>query len=329
MSPAAVPSADAVPVPHAGRPEADERRDLAATLIEPVEGHATSSAEELPEVAPQPVQRQVRTIHKTKPTRRLAPGDLICGICGEGNVPTRKFCSRCGESLDHAEEVDPTWLQRVVRFFRNRRKHPAGTRPGQKGTARHRKWRMSVGVRRLRTAMGIIVILLTLVYLAFPPVRRSVNSAVQEIFQEVRPSLKPVRPTSITANDPSFTTPQHPIENITDQFSNTYWVSPTTQSKLPSFTVTFGGDYIISDLILHSGASDDYVNHGRPQILKLTFSDSQTVLLNPTDTPDGQTLKTNKADLVRSVVIEVEDIYLPQNHTQDVAISEIEFFALE
>lgn len=322
------PGAPKPPPPPPGPAVTDERSELAATLVQPVQGAATS-ADEPPEVAPQPVQHRVRAIVKTGPSRRLEPGDLICGVCGEGNVPTRRFCSRCGESLADAEAVRPGWWHRVLRFFRRRKQHQAGTRPGQKGTASHRKWRISVGLRRLRAVAGIFVLLLLLLYAAYAPFRTAVNSATTEIFQDVRPSLKPVHPVSVKAADPAFDTPPHPIADLTDQFTNTYWASPWSEQTRPTFTVEFGDDYVISDIILHSGASDDFVDHGRPSILKLTFSNNESVILNPVDAPDEQTLQTHKADLVHSVVIEVTDIYEPQNGQSDVAISEMEFFAFE
>ncbi|WP_370941869.1 hypothetical protein AB5J62_22445 [Amycolatopsis sp. cg5] len=309
-------------------PVPESRTELAATLIQPIEGRATIE-EQPPEVLPQPVQRRVRAIVKTKPSRRLEPGDLICGACGEGNAATRRFCGRCGESLADAEIVLPTWGQRVKLWFRGRRRHQAGTRPGQKGTPEHRKWRFSVGLRRIRASIGVVMILLMLLYAAYPPFRTALNSAAKEIYQDVRPSLKPVRPVSVTASDPRFETAPHVAANLTDQYTDTYWAAPWSEQRRPAFTVRFGGDYIISDIIVYAGASGDFVNNGRPSILKLTFSNNETVLLTPQDTADNQTLKVTKADLVNSVLVEVEDIYVPQNGKSDVAISEIEFFALE
>ena len=65
----------------------------------------------------------------------LNPGDLVCGSCGAGNKPTRKFCRRCGNDLAEAEVAKIPWWRRV---FRRRPKEAAkvGTRPGSKsGTA--------------------------------------------------------------------------------------------------------------------------------------------------------------------------------------------------
>ncbi|WP_127573060.1 zinc ribbon domain-containing protein [Georgenia faecalis] len=58
-----------------------------------------------------------------------APGDLICGSCAAGNVPTRKFCRRCGASLaDAPVQAQRSWWRRMLRP--DRRPGPAaGTRP--------------------------------------------------------------------------------------------------------------------------------------------------------------------------------------------------------
>ena len=52
------------------------------------------------------------------------PGDLICGQCGVGNGPTRKFCRSCGAPLAEAVVVHIPWWRRLFR------RHPkTGTEP--------------------------------------------------------------------------------------------------------------------------------------------------------------------------------------------------------
>ncbi len=35
-------------------------------------------------------------VAKQAPSRKINPGDLVCGVCGEGNDPERNYCRRCG-----------------------------------------------------------------------------------------------------------------------------------------------------------------------------------------------------------------------------------------
>ena len=45
--------------------------------------------------------------------RIVNPGDLVCGQCGEGNDPSRRFCRRCGASLAAGDGIRPLpWYQR-------------------------------------------------------------------------------------------------------------------------------------------------------------------------------------------------------------------------
>jgi len=71
-------------------------------------------------VAPTEQAPKQRSFHGTlPPSRKLRPGDKICGDCGEGNNANRRFCSRCGASLDEAAVVRTKWWRKLL--------HAAGT----------------------------------------------------------------------------------------------------------------------------------------------------------------------------------------------------------
>jgi hypothetical protein len=73
------------------------------------------------------VKRKPPKVQPGKPTRTPQKGDLICGECGEANVPGRKFCSRCGTSLAAAVVVKIPWWKRM--FRRKPKSAMAGERP--------------------------------------------------------------------------------------------------------------------------------------------------------------------------------------------------------
>ena len=60
---------------------------------------------------PTKAKRPPRPAPKQKaPDQSIKAGDLVCGQCGQGNDPGRKFCRKCGNSLAEAvPPVAPTW----------------------------------------------------------------------------------------------------------------------------------------------------------------------------------------------------------------------------
>jgi hypothetical protein len=298
--------------------------DLVAALVTPVSGRATNTlTDEPPELPPQAPQQKVRAIVKTKPTRRLEIGDLVCASCGEGNLPVRNFCSRCGEPLADAGVVKPVWWRRLLR--RRRKRLAAGTRPGEKGTRQHQRWRFGRNLRRFRTIAITVVVVLGLVYAFYPPFQATVRDNVAVLFHDIEPSLQPVHPVKVTATE--FVA-GHPPANVADEYTDTYWDAPWDGSTEVSLTFTFGQHAIMRSIILRSGALNDFVQHGRPSILRLTYSNGQTATLTPNDTSDPQTLALSNSTLINSVTIRIADIYDGQD-AKDVAISEIEFYALK
>jgi hypothetical protein len=309
--------------------EAATRAELAAALVNPVEGTAVMPDYDTPELPPQPVLKKVRPIVKTKPTRRLEPGDLVCAACGEGNAPTRKFCSRCGESLAEAGVVTAVWWRRFFRWVAAKLRGPplpAGTRPGQKGTREHRRGRVRAVLRKFRVVLCAILLVVGLIYAFYAPFRSAVYDDTASLFHKVEPGYQPVQPVRVTAN---VQTPLYPATAAADQYTNTYWLAKWSESRIPTITFKFGSSVLLRKLILLSGAAGYFVQHGRPSILKLTFSNGGTQILTPEDTSAQQTLTLSNTEFVNSVTVQVADIYPGVGNTQDVAITEMQWFQLK
>jgi hypothetical protein len=102
-------------------------------------------------------------------SRRIVPGDLICGECGESNAPARNFCSRCGTSLRDAVVAGTPWWRRIVPT-RKRKAMEAGNRPwkNKHGTEKSRTtiasatWRIK---RRPLLALGVLAVAVVVVLL--------------------------------------------------------------------------------------------------------------------------------------------------------------------
>lgn len=298
---------------------------LVAALAQPVSGVAEARAEQPPELAPAPVIKKTRAVVKTKPTRRLEPEDLVCAVCGEGNAPTRNFCSRCGEGLADAGVVRLAWWRRL--FKRRVKRFPLGTRPGQKGTTEHRAWLTKLSLRRLRSILVTLALFFGLVFMLSPGLRATVFENVRALFHKVAPTLDPIRPTTVTSN---VALPGHSPKLLTDTYADTYWAAQYVGSGggTPKLTFRFDESYLLRSLIIHSGAADAFAADGRPSILRITYNTGQTENVLPKDSSGGQTLDLRNTTLVTSVTIEVVNVYTGTDRAT-VAISEIEFFALK
>ncbi|MFD4636425.1 hypothetical protein ACFWN2_03860 [Lentzea sp. NPDC058436] len=308
--------------PPAGEDRSRPDADLVASLAKPVEGRAEARDEATPELLPAPAVRKTRAIVRTKPSRRLEPDDLVCAVCGEGNSPSRHFCSRCGESLADAGVVRLVWWRRL--FRRRTKRYALGTRPGAKGTRSHRSWVVKMTFRRVRATLVLVGLLLTLVYALYPPFRTTIIDNTRALYRKVVPTLDPVRPSTVS----SLTAlPDHDPKLLVDTYNDTYWMSELGGGK-PKITVRFDESFLLRAVIIHSGAHQNFSENGRPSILRLTYNTGKSENVLPVDTRGSQTLELKNATLVTSVTIEVVDVY-SGTERQTVAISELEFFALK
>lgn len=334
--------------PVAAKPASVTLPDAAAPATappaRPSEADGTS-----PERAPQVVRKQAPAIKKTPPTRRLRPGDLICGQCGEGNPPSRKFCSRCGHSLLEAEPVKTPWW-RKLKVSRGPRvvvtepgpdadgpgggsgsgkpslHRPAGLRPPGGPDAKHALRKV---YRRTRVVLGVLVLLGIAFYGAYPPFRSLVNGKVSSVkgsvTKHIDQTYTPAHAVSWTAN---LHERGHPGYLAIDGYSNTYWLAPFNGSDSPTLTLRFTHPVTLKKMILYSGASGHYLAHGRPSLLVLLFSNQESFTITPQDTPKQQTFSINNALEVKSVSIAINQTYPGNDPKPDAAISDIELFGI-
>lgn len=279
---------------------------------------------------------------KTAPSRRLQPGDLICGVCGEGNPSTRRFCSRCGSSLVEAVRVKESWWRRLLRKLTPRRgpkvvKISASAAVQKDGTPSTTHYKPGIDLKQamrriLRTARRILSVLILiggLIYGVYPPFRHTANNWVvsvkNRISNDFNTSLSPIHAVSVTAN---VTSPGSFPIYAADEGLNTYWLAPWSSSAEPVLTFKFSKHVTLKRMILHSGAGSAFAQHGRPASLRLTFSNGEMMTLIPQDTSTSQTLNIDHADLITSMQIKVTGIDAGSAEPSDVAITEIELFGL-
>ncbi|MEU4569443.1 hypothetical protein [Micromonospora sp. NPDC023956] len=348
-------AADAADAPDGDVPAARPRRALAAPHSSPLVAtggdadgpsarttggtstrpRAGGSADAEPEeVTPQPVRPRTTTVGRRAATRRLEPGDLICGECGEGNPPTRRFCSRCGDSLRTAEVVRRRWWQRLLPR-RGPKVTEAGTRPGTPGGG---SGTGAGGVlqsiyQRANAVAAVVLFALGIAYLIYPPLRERVNAVVLPPVRDARawvdrklnPRFVAARPVEVTGSE---SVPEHGPDLTVDQYRNTHWQVRWDADRPATVTLRFGAEVDLERLIVIAGTAEDYTATHRPAKLHLVWSTNRSDTLTVQDTGEPQTLTLTAAKKVTSVQIQVTDVYRADKGT-DVTVSELEFFARE
>lgn len=279
-------------------------------------------------VAPQAPKTRPPTAKKAAPTRKLRPGDLVCGECGEGNAPTRRFCSRCGNTLEAAVVVKTPWWHRFVPK-RKAKVLAAGERPGQKGVkaqGKGRSWKRLI--RPIRMVVSAFLLLGTIVYGVYSPFREWVNDRVtgakQEVNRVVMPEFEPVSASAATAN---VQLPDHPAPLAVDGFRNTYWSAPPGGAQ-PTLVLTFSEPVDLDRAIVHNGAAENFQSLHRARELHMVFSTDASYDVTLSDTADPQEVDIDNGEGVTSVEIHVMSFY-QSLQGNDVGISEIELFTKE
>ncbi|MGD0556571.1 MAG: zinc ribbon domain-containing protein [Streptosporangiaceae bacterium] len=335
------------PPPPPAPPPADAAVSDLVAPITPPEPRPADAPAKPPERAPQTTRELAAAVTKTKPTRRLRPGDLICGQCGEGNPPVRKFCSRCGNSLLEAEHVRTSWWHRLTRWFRPRPRvvdlsaeddaavaggprHAASEAQLRKAmTAHDPRQALRKFYRRGRIGLGIVLAISVILYGKWGSFRFLVDSRVDSTRNRITGAIDihyvPVHAVTVSAN---LQEPGNPGYDAVDGFLNTYWLARYSAADYPTLTLTFDAPVTLGRMIIYSGASNNYLAHGRPSLIVLVFSNDKSATLTPQDTPKEQVLDIGNAIQVTSMKIEIEGTYPGTSNPADVAISDIELFKL-
>lgn len=311
-------------------PAADEEDDAAKEadakeLVAPVTGRATATQPDA--LVPQEAQKKAPTVRRQPPTRKLEPGDLICGDCGEGNPVTRKFCSRCGASLAEAEKVKTPWWRKLLPR-RGAKVRKSGERSKRRGRGGKSKLGAAVSstFRILRRVVSIVLLLAGIAYGLFAPFRGWVNERAVEAkgtFERIFfPTYAPVSASETPVA--SIALPDHPPNMAVDGASDTFWAAPVGAVE-PNMVVQFGRTVDLAKIIVHNGDGGNFKGTHRAQKLHLVFSSGKTTDVSLQDRPDPQTLEIENGEGVDSVEIHVVSTFKSVSGT-DLTISEFEFF---
>ncbi|MFJ5646121.1 NADase-type glycan-binding domain-containing protein [Streptomyces sp. NPDC093223] len=336
------PTAPTVPLIDVDNRIASEAERLTPFLVAPVPPRSVVDGSDdadgpIPAVAPQPGRaRPIRSDWHTRRQNTLRPGDLICGDCGQGNAPRRRFCARCGESLEEAEVVRRRWWHRL-RLRRGPRQvalsgEGAGQRSPEQEMAqpgeRRRRWLL-----RAQIAGSGAIALSTLGYATYPPLQNYVNHEIKGVRQKAEGILESqydlARPATVTA---SASLSGHGPEQAADQFDNTYWAAGFEDKgdappKSRSLTFHFDRLVTLNQVVVTAGALNDFAAHGRPSMITLSFSNGATMPLSLKDSAKPQKFNLEHAIGFKSVKMRIDEEFPGTKHN-DVALTEVKFLSL-
>lgn len=271
----------------------------------------------------------------TTPDRTIKPGDLVCGQCGEGNDPSRKFCRRCGNSL--AQAVAAKKLPWWKRIFTRSPKQPkaAGQRKGKSARravdgARSAGWRVAWAMAMLRRGLFLLALVGIAVPLAVPSLRNVVIDKGSGAFSSVRrvimPSFHAVRPIEAQATSSA---PDHDPILARDGFNNTYWAEGAEGDGIgQTITFIFDGKVDIDRIVITPGASEPpeaFITQPRPKDLHIVLDNGTSLDVTLKDELDDQGFAVKKGKGVSKVEVTISSVY-KSTQGSDTSISEVEFF---
>ena len=295
-----------------------------------------------PAPADQPAARRPEAVkpgaERSRPSPRPAseatpapnPGDLVCGNCGIGNDPARKFCRRCGQSLATAIVAPRApWYRRIF-GPRPKAKVAAGERPksmrtdGRTGDGIKTGRLLSAGVQVVLLA-GVIGIVTG--YALVPSWRDAVGGFVGSVKEMILPSADQVY-TSGPTSGPG--TKEHPARLAFDR-TLAFWAAPFADGSPPAIEGLFTPPATVAKILVTAGAAgDEYKAFARPRDVTFEFLDaSDTVIASRSyelkDRADPQPFDVGAKGASR-IRLTVRSVFPAEEPRAPVAITEVEFF---
>ena len=234
--------------------------------LQPPDGGKSVTASAPEAQRPQAALRDPK-VTKQAPSRKINPGDLVCGVCGEGNDPQRNYCRRCGSTLAEATVAKTRWYQRR----KSKKVVAAGDRPGQPGRSTSgggagRKARVVRGKFLGRFAdfkriLAILAIVGIGVGFVVPSIRTWVTDTAVDGFDKVKGTVSPEYtniPVDPARDDVAIgrdSGRQRPPTSPTATRSRTGW--PRRRRRPPSVSVGFVEPTDVEHVLVHPGQQED------------------------------------------------------------------------
>jgi hypothetical protein len=292
--------------------------DMAVTKPQPA---AQPEALQPTAMKPAAPKRVTKPIAKTKPTRRLEPGDLICPQCGEGNDPVRKFCSRCGESLAIAETHKVKWWQRIFHRKPKSRDHPS------KASVKPKRGLSATTVAGARKVLTTVAIVAAFAIALVPNFRSWTNDHVVQPARDkwhaiATKDFAPVHPSGALS---TAQTTDNPAGFAIDSAGDTFWVAPASAGEAV-LVLAFDQPVNLDKARIQNGARDQFSAFSRAKDLHLVFDTGKTADVTLKDQPDQQNVTIHNGHGVKAVEIHIASTHSAIGNP-DVALTEIELFS--
>ncbi|MBW3649206.1 MAG: hypothetical protein KY458_01425 [Actinobacteria bacterium] len=267
---------------------------------------------------------------KVKPADKvLKAGDLVCGQCGEGNDPTRKFCRKCGNSLAQAVPAKkvPWWKKLFSR--KSRVSKEAGTRGSKVRAAKEASFKVQIVLNTLRRVLMVLAFLGVAGSFAVPSTRNLImdkgRSALRSAQGLFNPQFDPVNAVAVSA---SSAIPGREAAFANDLHSNTYWAEGSEGDGVgETISFSFENKVDLARVVVYSGAADsseNFLKQPRPKRLHLVFDNDGSADLLLKDQFEPQIFGLKGAKGVSTVNITIAEVYKGQGGS-DTAIAEVEF----
>ncbi len=163
----------------------------------------------------------------------------------------------------------------------------------------------------------------------YPPLRTLVSQQVGHVKQKVagvaENALTPIRPVSVQG--PRTTAADHPPKAAFDTFKNTSWTAPWEENKAPTLAVQLDHPVALRKVIVTNGDARNFAAYIRPAVLKFTYSNEKSDVVQLTDTAGPQQVALRNAVGVSSLKVSVVNVY-PAEGAKLLALSEIELFGI-
>ena len=296
-------------------PTRDSRKSAAPAASGPAASGPTAQAPTAQ--VPQAAKARPK-VQKQAPSRKINPGDLICGRCGEGNPDTRKFCRRCGETLVEAVVAKRAWYKRLIPR-RKKKQLKAGDRPDRSsGRAAGTKARLFRGkvlgrFADLRRIVALLAIVGIGVGFAIPSARSAMMNGATGGLGKVRRIISPtysnipIDPLRVTA---SSETVGGEAVNIADSNTLTFWLADPADPAA-SASVVFVETTDVAHVLVHPGKQEGGGKVVRPdprprEMLFRVTDESGTITEVVASIPDEDGFQT--IDLKVDAAVSVETI---------------------
>jgi predicted amidophosphoribosyltransferase len=278
-------------------------------------------------VAPGPSHPRKAPRPQPPPGERYNPGDLICGQCGLGNNPSRRFCRRCGNPLAEAQVVATPWWRRIIPA---RAAPRAGTRPG---AVRRNIDGSGFGAAAKLVAKTLIALILAgvvVVLVVSPDTRSRLSHRVATTAMDLQRQIGigegiPVRPESVHGSSEAI---GHQAQFLIDPSAG-YWATDTAGDPQPVLSLNFSEPTDLDYMMFTSGAAGgDFAKIGRPRELLVTYSpggSTERVQLSDDQKPVRYRLHGTH---VSSIQIQILSVNRSDQSTL-VAISEVDLLRLK